>query len=95
MPSIEKVRVVLGAVHTSQNRAFLATVFACGLRIQEALHLEVYDIESQRTMVHAHRGKRPIGPLPKSTWRRLRTHDNALSPHNGRQPTRQRSEPSI
>lgn len=41
--SREEVRRLLEAVHTAHNRAFLSTVYSCGLRLQEALHLEVSD----------------------------------------------------
>jgi site-specific recombinase XerD len=32
-------------------------VYACGLRLTEALNLEVCDIDSARMMLHVHRGK--------------------------------------
>ena len=60
LPSIlskDEVRAILAHVHTAHNRAFLATVYACGLRLQEAQYLEVSDIDSQRMMIHVHRGK--------------------------------------
>ena len=55
--SVEEVRSVLAAVRTPHHRAFLATVYACGLRLQEAQCLEVSDIDSRRMMIHVHRGK--------------------------------------
>jgi len=75
--SREEVRSLLGCVHTEHNRAFLSTVYACGLRLQEALHLEVSDIDSDRMMIHVHRGKGAkdrLVPLPKTTLATLRTH---------------------
>jgi len=75
--SREEVRSLLGCVHTAHNRAFLATVYACGLRLQEALHLEVADIDSGRMMLHVHRGKGAkdrLVPLPHSTLATLREH---------------------
>ena len=75
--SREEVRRLLGCVHTAHNRAFLATVYACGLRLQEALHLEVSDIDSDRMMIHVHRGKGAkdrLVPLPKTTLATLRAH---------------------
>ena len=75
--SREEVRSLLGCVHTAHNRAFLATVYACGLRLQEALHLEVADIDSGRMMLHVHRGKGAkdrLVPLPHSTLATLRKH---------------------
>jgi integrase/recombinase XerD len=57
--SVEEVRRLLGEVKTVQNHTFLSTVYSCGLRLQEALHLEVSDIDSNpdRMMIHVHRGK--------------------------------------
>ena len=75
--SREEVRRLLEAVHTAHNRAFLSTVYSCGLRLQEALHLEVSDIDSDRMMVHVHRGKGAkdrFVPLPKTTLGILREH---------------------
>ena len=37
--SQEEVRRILGCVRTPHNYAFLSTVYACGLRLNEALHL--------------------------------------------------------
>jgi integrase/recombinase XerD len=75
--SREEVRRLLGCVYTAHNRAFLSTVYACGLRLQEALHLEVSDIDSARMMIHVHRGKGAkdrMVPLPKTTLATLRAH---------------------
>ena len=75
--SREEVRDILGCVRTPHNRAFLSTVYACGLRLQEALHLEVSDIDSARMMVHVHRGKGAkdrFVPLPRATLHGLRSH---------------------
>ena len=75
--SREEVRALLGAVRTPHNRAFLATVYACGLRLDEALNLEVSDIDSARMMLHVHRGKGAKDryvPLPHATLTLLRTH---------------------
>jgi site-specific recombinase XerD len=75
--SVDEVRALLQHVHTAHNRAFLATVYACGLRLQEALYLEVSDIDSARMMIHVHRGKGAKDryvPLPHASLERLRTH---------------------
>jgi integrase len=67
----------LGCVRTPHNYAFLATVYACGLRLTEALNLEVSDIDSSRMMLHVHRGKGAkdrFVPLPKTTLAILRAH---------------------
>jgi site-specific recombinase XerD len=75
--SQEEVRKILACVRTPHNYAYLATVYACGLRLTEALHLEVSDIDSARMMLHVHRGKGAkdrFVPLPKTTLAILRTH---------------------
>ena len=75
--SQEEVRRILSRVHTAHNYAYLATVYGCGLRLTEALHLEVCDIDSSRMMLHVHRGKGAkdrFVPLPKTTLAILRTH---------------------
>jgi integrase/recombinase XerD len=54
----------------------LSTVYACGLRLTEALNLEVSDIDSTRMMLHVHRGKGAkdrFVPLPKTALSILRT----------------------
>ena len=75
--SREEVRKILSCVRTPHNYAFLSTVYACGLRLTEALHLEVSDIDSDRMMLHVHRGKGAkdrFVPLPKTALAILRTH---------------------
>lgn len=75
--SVAEVRTLLGCVRTPHNRAFLSTVYACGLRLQEAQYLEVADIDSQRRMIHVHRGKGAkdrFVPLPDSSLQILRKH---------------------
>jgi integrase/recombinase XerD len=75
--SEDEVRALLAHVHTAHNRAFLATVYACGLRLQEALYLEVSDIDAARMMIHVHRGKGAKDryvPLPHASLERLRAH---------------------
>jgi integrase/recombinase XerD len=75
--SVQEVRSLLGSVRTPHHRAFLSTVYACGLRLQEAQCLEVSDIDSARLMIHVHRGKGAkdrFVPLPESTLRGLRKH---------------------
>ncbi len=74
--SINEVRLILGTARTPQARAFLTTVYSCGLRLQEALNLEVRDIDAER-MVLRIRGKgskqRDV-PLPASTYEVLKTY---------------------
>ena len=55
--SVNEVRSILNTVNTPQNKAYLTTVYSCGLRLQEALNLQVSDIDSDRMRIHVHRGK--------------------------------------
>ena len=81
--SREEVHRLLSCVRTFQNYTYLSTVYSCGLRLHEGLHLEVPDIDSSRMMIHVHRGKGAKDryvPLPQSTLNLLRrywiTHRN-------------------
>ena len=75
--STNEVRNILSTVKTPQNKAYLTTVYSCGLRLQEALNLQVSDIDSDRMRIHVHRGKGAKDryvPLPKSTLIILRSY---------------------
>lgn len=83
--SLDEIRKILGSVNTPQNKAFLTTVYSCGLRLNEALHLQVGDIDANLMRIHVHRGKGAKDryvPLPNSTLLRLRdywaTHRNPV-----------------
>jgi len=89
----EEVFRILGRVTTFHNYTFLSTVYACGLRLSEALSLQVSDIDSHRLLIHVHRGKGAkdrFVPLPQNTLILLRqywlTHKNPvlLFPARGR-----------
>lgn len=78
LPSVlsrEEVNRLLQHVRTFHNYTYLTTVYSCGLRLQEGLHLQVTDIHSERQMIHIHRGKGAIDrmvPLPEETLALLR-----------------------
>jgi integrase/recombinase XerD len=75
--SREEVRSILACVRTPHDHAFLSTVYACGLRLQEAMFLEISDIDAARMMIHVHRGKGAkdrFVPLPQATLLLLRAH---------------------
>jgi site-specific recombinase XerD len=89
----DEVRELIGAVRTIHNRTYLWTVYSCGLRLTEGLHLQVGDIDGKRKMVHVHRGKGAKDRyliLPSSTLTRLREywsthrHPRLLFPAVGR-----------
>jgi site-specific recombinase XerD len=89
----DEVRELIGAVRTVHNRTYLWTVYSCGLRLTEGLHLQVGDIDGKRKMVHVHRGKGAKDRyviLPSITLTRLREywsthrHPRLLFPAVGR-----------
>jgi site-specific recombinase XerD len=55
--SREEVHQFLGSVESIKHRAILMTIYAAGLRISEATHLKVTDIDSQRMMLRVDQGK--------------------------------------
>ena len=75
--TIEQVHSVINACRTERIACYLWTVYSMGLRLDEARHLEVSDIQADRGFVHIHRGKgakdRYI-PLPTFTLNWLRLH---------------------
>lgn len=86
LPSIlsrDEVCSLLSHVSTFHNYTFLATVYACGLRLSEARALEVSDVDGPRGMLHVHLGKGAKDrylPIPQETLlllrRYWRTHRN-------------------
>lgn len=81
--SREEVYRILSKVERLHYYSFFSTVYSCGLRFQEALCLQIFDIDGEQKMIHVHRGKGAkdrIVPLPKETLSLLReywkTHKN-------------------
>ena len=75
--SVEEVDRILRCVHQARYRVCLTTIYACGLRLLEGVHLQVKDIDSQRRMLHICQGKggkdRYV-PMPEACLRMLRRH---------------------
>lgn len=91
--TVEQVHRLIQAANTDRIFVYFWTVYSMGLRLNEALNLQVGDIDADRGFVHVHRGKgakdRYI-PLPTSTLNLLRTywathqHKRFLFPADGR-----------
>jgi site-specific recombinase XerD len=75
--SINEMHQLIDAVHRPHIQIFFWTVYSLGLRVDEALHLQVGDIDSQRMLVHVHLGKGAKDryvPMPRRTLDLLRKH---------------------
>lgn len=55
--SEDEVRRVLGALTNIKHRAILSLIYATGARLNEAVQLQVGDIDGERMLVHIRRGK--------------------------------------
>lgn len=83
--SIDEVRRILLQLKRLRYRVCLSTIYACGLRLREGLHLQVSHIDSERFLLHVHHGKggkdRYV-PLPQPLIQMLRrfwlTHRNPV-----------------
>jgi len=81
--SVEEVSRILKRVQRYHYRVCLTTIYACGLRLLEGVHLQVSDIDGQRKMLHirqAKGNKDRYVPLPAACLNMLRQH--WLTHHN-------------
>ena len=75
--SIAEVRSTLAHVRRPHYRVCLSTIYACGLRLLEGVHLQVGHIDSERHLLHichGKGGKDRYVPLPPPILRMLRRH---------------------
>ncbi len=73
--SQEEVRRVLARLRLFHYRVGLTTIYTCGLRLQECIHLQVADIDGDRLLIHVRQGKGAKDrcvPLPTATLTLLR-----------------------
>ena len=73
--TVAEVEKLFGAARKLRYRVFFLTVYSMGLRLEEALSLQVGDIDAQRKKVHVRRGKGHkdrLVPLPDATCQALR-----------------------
>lgn len=55
--SPEEVLQFLGSIDNTKHHAILATCYAAGLRVSEAVHLTIPDIDSKRMVIRVEQGK--------------------------------------
>lgn len=94
--SPKEVARVLGAVRLLKHRTVLETIYATGLRISEALHLRVQDVDSQRMVLRVVAGKgrkdRYV-PLSPTLLGKLRQYWKAYRPSHWLFPGRSAKAP--
>ena len=73
--SRDEVREILGHLKLLRYRVCLTTIYSCGLRLSEGIHLKAEDIDGDRGLIHVQQSKgnkdRTV-PLPKKTLELLR-----------------------
>ena len=81
--SRQEVRLLLRRVRRPAAKMSLTMMYACGLRVSEATHLQAGDIDSRRMVVHVRSGKgqkdRDV-PLPRAVLEQLRAYWLRLRP---------------
>ncbi|MEO6596737.1 MAG: tyrosine-type recombinase/integrase [Planctomycetota bacterium] len=83
--SVDEVRRLLSAATNIKHRAVLSLIYGTGVRLNEATHLRISDIDGQRMMVHIRCGKGgkprmvPMSPalrdLLRTYWMQYRPSD--------------------
>jgi integrase/recombinase XerD len=75
--SLEEVFAILNSTRNMKHRTLLTTIYGCGLRISEATHLRVENIDSDRMVLEIRQGKGSkdrLVPLPPRLLEMLRTY---------------------
>lgn len=82
--SPQQVATFLAAIRNLKHRALFMTIYGCGLRATEAVHLRAEDIDSQRMLLRVQYGKggrqRQV-PLPTQLLEVLREYWKQHRPH--------------
>lgn len=55
--ALSEIAALLAAAPAGRDRAFLTMIYACGLRLDEALHLQTADLDVPRMQLRVRRGK--------------------------------------
>ena len=73
--TLSEIERLIGATRKLRYRVFLLVTYSMGLRLEEALSLQVGDIDAERKLIHIRRGKGHkdrLVPLPDLTLKALR-----------------------
>ncbi len=76
--SRDEVREILSNIELLRYRVCLTTIYSCGLRLSEGIHLKVEDIDGDRGFINVRKSKGHMGdkdrnvPLPQKTLPLLR-----------------------
>jgi site-specific recombinase XerD len=83
--SQDELERLFAAVSYLKHRALLVTIYSAGLRVSEATHLKVSDIDSSRMLIRVRQGKgrkdrytllaQRTLPLLRAYWRKHHPHD--------------------
>jgi site-specific recombinase XerD len=96
VPSREELMRFLEAIPNIKHRALITTCYAAGLRISEATHLKVKDIDGQRKLIHVRLGKMKkdrMVPLSDNLHKLLREYWLAVRPTDWLFPARPTGRP--
>jgi integrase/recombinase XerD len=94
--SSSEVHQILSLIRTPLARTSLTLVYSCGLRISEAIHLRVSDIDSKRMVVcvrNGKGGKDRYVPLAQRTLELLRAYWRIGRPRHFLFPSQKRFQP--
>jgi site-specific recombinase XerD len=94
--SREEVQRLLAAARDGQPRALLMTTYAAGLRVSEAVHLKVTDLDATRQTIRVEQGKGAIDRytvLPPSLVTALRAYWRRARPAGWLFPARKGDHP--
>jgi site-specific recombinase XerD len=94
--SPEEVARLLDATEPGRERVMIQMAYACGLRVEELLHLQVGDIDSSRMVVQVRQGKGGkdrLVPLSKRLLEELRAYWRCHRPRTWLFPNRAQTGP--
>ena len=100
--SRQEVDELLRCTKNLKHRTFLSALYACGMRLSEAAHLKIPDIDSQRMQIritHGKGAKERLVPLSPRLLQELRTYWKQYRPTDflfpGKRPDKPYADTSI